>query len=259
VTGLARLEEQFQAFVLEQAPGIERGIVGTERVPVATRLGIYADAYRARLTEALQSNYPVLHQLLGDDQFNDLSLAYQQLHRSGHYSIRWYGDRLEELMRSASPYRERAALAELAAWEWRMTLAFDAADMPTLGREALAGVQPETWAELRFALHPSVHVLALRTNAPVVWRALSRNETPPALDDTAGSQAWLIWRRGLETFYRSTEPSEERSLAAIAKGHKFGDMCVLLADELGEEAGIAHAAQLLARWLEDGLITRLNV
>src|SRR5688500_14661261 len=51
MTRLAQLEQDFQAFVLEGTTGIEQQVVGTVCVPIATRLKVYSDAYRARLKE----------------------------------------------------------------------------------------------------------------------------------------------------------------------------------------------------------------
>ena len=44
-------------------------VAGTAKVGAPTRLAIYYDAYRLRLIEALDGNYPVLHGWLGDEEF----------------------------------------------------------------------------------------------------------------------------------------------------------------------------------------------
>jgi hypothetical protein len=253
---LVRLQDEFQAFVLDGVAGIASGVVETSRVPASTRLAIYSDAYRARLAEALENNFPVLAKLLGGEQFAGLAGRYIAQHRSAHYSIRWYGARLPELLARESPYREQALLAELADWEWKMTLAFDAADAAALSASKFEALAPEQWGEVLLVPHPSVHVLSLRTNAPAAWRALNRDETPPAF--TAGdAQAWLIWRRGLDTWFRSMDASEARALAFIAAGphrRSFGDLCELLAQGRDEAEAATEGAKLLRRWLDDELL-----
>ncbi len=269
---LVQLENEFQAFVLEGAPQIARSIVGTGRVPVDTRLDIYAQAYGARLTEALESNYPLLAKLLGGEQFALLAAAYRQYRRPAHFSIRWHGDRLSAWLAGQPPYDRRPLLAELARWEWSMTLAFDAADAPPLRRAALAAVAPERWSDLCFRLHPSVQVLALRTAAAAVWRALDRGEAPPAqalapdvpaatasatiaaAQSPAQETHWFIWRRGLETIFRSATAFEAAALAALARGDSFGSLCERLASEVGEDEAPGRAAALLARWMEDEML-----
>lgn len=253
---LERLQCEFQSFVLDGAAGIERRILGTARFAVATRLSIYSDAYRSRLAEALENNYPMLAKLLGHTQFQDLARAYTERHRSAHFSIRWYGDRLPALLGSTTPYRGKPLLSELAEWEWNMTLAFDAANAAVARSEALAGLAPEQWAQLRFALHPSARMVSLLTNAPAVWRALNRDEAPPGLVLESTRRDWLIWRRGLDTFFRSLEHPESRALRILAHGGSFGSICEALALEIGEDSAPGEAAKLLSRWLEDELLAQ---
>jgi hypothetical protein len=259
---LAELQQRFQTFILDGTQGIERSVVGTKRVPVDTRLSIYSNAYRARLAEALESNYPVLAKLLGEGQFNDLAQAYAQRHRSAHFSIRWYGDRLAALLEAQEPYRQQPLLADLARWEWNMTLAFDAADAAPLQKKHLAELSAGAWAGLCFKPHPSLRLLCLGSDAPVVWRALNRDEAPPPESlgacATVGTETekshWVIWRRGLDTFFRSLDPLEAAALQAAARGDSFGAICEGLAETLEEQAAAARAAALLARWLEDEML-----
>lgn len=252
---LGNLERDFQALVLNGTPGIERAVVGTARVPVETRLAIYSNAYRARLTEALEHNYPKLAQLLGARQFAELALLCIAEHPSSHYSVRWFGERLSELLASTSPYREQPLLTELARWEWSMTLAFDAADVDVVTAAKLADYAPEAWGELVFVLHPSVQLLSLHTNAPLVWSALSRDEAPPPGVREATARDWLVWRRGLDTLYRSLSAAEGRALEAARGRTNFAAICEVLAAELGEDSAALEAAKLLARWLQDGLVS----
>lgn len=253
MSDLARLESEFQSFVLDGTTGIEAAVVATSRVPVATRLAIYSDAYRARLAEALENNFPVLAKLLGSEQFAQLARRFVESHRSAHYSIRWYGAQLPELLAAQSPYREQPVLADLATWEWKMTLAFDAADSASLEAAELEKLTPDRWAEVRLALHPSAQVLALRTNAPAIWRALNRDDAPPAFAQ-GEPQSWLIWRRGLDTWFRSIDAVEAGALSFIAGGTSFGSLCEMLAHNRDEDAAATAAAKLLRSWLDDGLL-----
>src|SRR5947209_4556270 len=69
MSGLAQIQTALQRYLLTRERDIETLVQGTARVPVPVRLGIYADGYRLRLAEALQTNFPVLARLLGEAQF----------------------------------------------------------------------------------------------------------------------------------------------------------------------------------------------
>ena len=73
---LPEIQGDFQSYLLNGDSAIESHVVGTERVPIATRLAIYGEGYRARLVEALQANFPVLSELLGEGDFETLAAAY---------------------------------------------------------------------------------------------------------------------------------------------------------------------------------------
>ncbi len=256
MTRLNQLQLDFQQYMLRGAPEIEKHVVGTQRVPVATRLGIYSDGYGARLTEALAANFPVLAQLLGEADFGELTAAYIRSHDSTYASIRYYGGALAEFLARDPKYAPVPILAELARWEWAMTETFDAADAPTLDPGAMASVAPEEWADLRFDWHPSIRRLPLSWNVPQIWNAITNETERPEPSLAAEAGQWLLWRRGLEIFFRSLAPAETAALDAARGGSSFGELCELLCAGGDEAAGAAEAAGLLREWLQSGLIVR---
>ena len=254
MTRLSQLQLDFQQYLLRGEPEIANHVVGTDRVPVATRLGIYAGGYGARLTETLETNFPVLAQLLGEADFGELAAAYIRSHDSTYASIRYYGGRLAEFLAEDPTYAAVPILAELARWEWAMTETFDAADAATLDPSALTGVPAVEWAGLRFEWHTSVRRLPLSWNVPQIWNAITQEAEPPEPTIVAEAGQWLLWRRELEIFFRSLAPAEAAALDAARNGSSFGELCELLCTTTDENAAAAQAAGFLRDWLQSGLI-----
>jgi hypothetical protein len=261
---LPEIQTDFQSYLLNGDAGIEAHVVGTERVPIETRLAIYGDGYRARLAEALQANFPVLAELLGEADFETLAAAYIRTHESPFFSIRYYGNALRDFLATAPEYAGAPVLAELARWEWAMTEVFDAPDAESIAVADLARVAPEDWAELRFEWHPSVRHLALSWNAPQIWKAVSdgagasqgsESRDVPEVAYSPEPVEWLLWRHELRTFFRSLQPGEAVALTAAREGQSFGAICALLAADCGETAAPAQAAGFLRTWVESGLLT----
>ena len=77
-------------------PGVEAGtlIVGDVRASADERLRVYAHMYRARIVEALESQFPRLAKMLGPDAFAELASAYITDEPSRHPSLRYVGERL---------------------------------------------------------------------------------------------------------------------------------------------------------------------
>jgi hypothetical protein len=252
---LPQIQGDFQSYLLRGDSAVETHVAGTERVPIATRLSIYGDGYRSRLVEALQSNFPVLSELLGEVDFETLGAAYVRSHDSPFFSIRYYGNALADYLATEPEYAGAAVLAELARWEWAMTEVFDAADADSVGVNDLARVAPDEWADLRFELHPSVRRLALSWNAPQIWKAVSDGAEPPEVAFSAEPVQWLLWRQELRTYFRSLQPGEAAALEAARAGQSFGELCDLLCAEAGEAQAPARAAGFLRDWVESGLLT----
>lgn len=254
MSDLAHLQGEFQDYLLRGARAIEERVVGSARVPVATRLGIYAGAYGSRLIDALASSYPALATLLGEEDFRSLGAKYVRTHDSAYFSIRNYGDVLDEFLGEHADYADVPLLAELARWEWTLGAVFDAADAEPLTAATLARIAPADWPELRLTFHASVRQLALRWNAPQLWKALTQGAERPELCVVAQPVEWLVWRQGFKTYFRSLESGEAAALDAARNGRTFGELCELLAVSHGSEQAPAAAAALLAGWVGAGLL-----
>ena len=254
MSGLVRVQHEFQDYLLRGDRAVEAEVVGTARVPVDTRLGIYAGAYRSRLAEALENNYPVLAKLLGAADFNMLASEYIAAHDSPFFSIRYYGDGLAKFLATREDYAAAPVLAELAQWEWAMTTVFDAADATALRAEDLGRIPPQRWAQLRLRWHPSVQRLTLWWNVPQLWQALSEDRERPEMALAAVPVEWLLWRENLTSYFRSLPATEASVLDAARSGWPFGELCTLLCEELGDDEAPAQAAVLLRTWIGSGLI-----
>lgn len=253
---LAELQRSFQHYVLAGDRAIERSVDAACGADAQTRLGVYSDAYRIRLSEALATSYPRLREWLGADTFAAVARAYIATHPSTYRSIRWFGAALPaclELSHASEPW-----LADLAEWEWALAAAFDAADAESMTMERLAAVAPEDWPGLRLEFAPSLQVLALDTNAPLLFRALAEGSTPPEPERLPRAQAWAIWRQDLTPRYRSLDEPEQLALELARGGAPFAAVCESLAGTLAVDEIPLRAASMLKQWIVDGFVTSLT-
>jgi len=219
------------------------------------RLDVYHHAYRARLAEALRSNYPVLHRVLGDEAFHELAIAYLADHPSRHPSIRWFGDRLPAWAALHPGALPHPSLVDLAAMEWTLGLSFDAADAMPLAFDDLAALPAGDWPEASFAAHPSVALLSLQWAVEPIWRALTEDENASSEEPQEQAHTLLVWRQGLDTRWRSMDGEEAGALACCLRGDPFASLCEHATATQGEAAP-AWMASALRRWVDDGLLVR---
>ncbi len=251
---LAALQRAFQRHVHRPARAMEQAVLATSRASAARRLSIYADGYRLRLAAALASDYPALQALLGEAVFDALMREFVAAHPSRVANLRWYGGGLAHFLARSPRWRVRPVLAELAAFEWALGLAFDAEDTPLLAVEDVARVPAGDWPGLRFALHPSAQRLDLRSNAPRIWQWAEERGPKPKARLLHAPVAWLIWRKGQTPFYRMLATDEDWALAAIGRGRSFGAVCNGLRKFAGDAGAAQRGAQLLRNWITEELL-----
>ncbi|MBL7480453.1 HvfC/BufC N-terminal domain-containing protein [Legionella bononiensis] len=257
MTELLNLQSQFQKFLLTGHSDIKNSIEQTERVLIDTRLGIYRDAYKLRLIESLTTSYPALHAYLGTEEFNKLCSSYIDAHPSTYRSIRWYGDALADFVQHYydKPY---AYLAELADFEWKMTLAFDAADDQVLRIQDMGNVPAESWAGLQFTLHPSVQRLNYFWNAIPVWHTLINDQDLPEWNKSANAVSWVVWRtQDYLIQYYSLSEEEAWALDAVRQGLSFGELCEGLCHWVAVDEVGMRAASFLKSWIQNGILSHL--
>ncbi len=245
---LVDLQARFQAFILRDEDSPPPGLQTLES-------SVYAEAYFLRLTEALANDYPVLQQVLGETGFAGMATTYALASPSRHFSVRWFGQHLARFLRSTPPFDAKPYLAELAAFEWLMGEAFDAANAPPIGADRLAAIPAADWPDLTLAFHPSVRRLDVQHDVLALWQSrVSELATNSQVANPVPLHI-AVWRRDLDVFFRPLVPGEALALDALLGGGTFAAACErLAADVSASDDPAVRIVGWLQQWLADGLI-----
>lgn len=254
VATLAELQARFQSHLLHPTAEFRARLRQGPRGRLDERLAVYADGYRTRLMDALAEELPALSGFMGEPLFRTACHRFVEANPSTHRNLRWYGAGLADWLAATEPWRELPLLAEIARFEWTLGLAFDAPDEPTLALADLAGLAPEAWATLRFALHPAVHLLDLHGNAPAMRMAADANEPLPAAAHSDQAVTWLVWREDQVSHFESVEASEAWALRAAGAGLSFPELCAGATHWHAPSEAPAVAAGWLRNWITRGLL-----
>lgn len=254
---LADLQLQLQNFLLDKDEDASDITLETPQFSKHERLNIYHAAYRLRLIEALGNDYPALQGYLGNEQFTAMSHAFIAAHPSHHPSLRWFGEKLPDFLRNHETWKSNIELAELAEFEWRQAMAFDAADTPLVTMDDLRTLLPEQWMTLKLRFHPSVQTMHFFSNAPKLWQSLIQDETSISVELETESKTWLIWRENLQVLYRPLTQEEAWALSIFADDKNFADVCDGLCRWFPAEQVPMQAAQYLQHWIGSGLIEEI--
>ncbi|BAU49448.1 hypothetical protein SVA_2900 [Sulfurifustis variabilis] len=256
---LLNLQQAFRNYILHGEDALLSGVVGSGRMDAGSRLAIYADAYRLRLNEALETDFVVLRAHLGPERFERLCGAYIGAHPSNHWSLRCFGRHMSAFLASAAPWTKEPFLAELARFEWALVDAFDAEDGTVARPHDVAAIAPARWPHVVMRPHASVQRLDLAWNAPAVWKAVKDEQPPPAPARADHLRGWVIWRQGLQNYFRPLPVEEAFALDAMLRGEAFGAICEGLLEWMDAPNAAERAAGLLKLWLTDGLVGELRL
>jgi putative DNA-binding protein len=251
---LARLQREFQDYVLHRDPAVLEHVLGTGAADAATRMDVYADGYPLRLLEALETDYPGLKAIAGEQDFEALGRAFIAACPSTFRNLRWYGERLAQFLETSPAWSDRIELADMARFEWAMAMSFDALDAACLSREALTGVSADNWPRLSFIMHPAVQRVDLKTDVTRAWSAQTRGEELPPLRREAAATTWLLTRRRLQVRFRAMTPEEAIALDRLAARASFAQWCAELGEVTGEDRAAQTAVEFLNQWLADGAL-----
>lgn len=217
---------------------------------------IYGVAYKARLTEALKTNFPALHRVLGDDAFRELAHRFIDESPSEYRSIRWFGRELAMFAQGDESLLPHSALLDLLKMDWALGLAFDAADAMPVCEADLHRIAASEWAALTFAFHPSASLLKLTWAIEPIWRAVTNDENADTPEPMADTHYLLVWRSELEAKWRIVDEAEALALNMLGSGMNFGELCDHLAAAGDEAKAVVAAAQYLKGWVLDGVLVR---
>ncbi|MBK6413758.1 MAG: putative DNA-binding domain-containing protein [Sphingopyxis sp.] len=245
------MQARFLAGVIDDAADAELFIVDDNHVGARKRLDIYRHNYRASLTGVLTDHFARLFAYLGDEQFGRVARAYIAGHRSTTRNLRDYGHEFATFLGQNFP--EDGELAELAALDWGLRAAFDAADVAHLDT-ARVGALGNGWIDRPLSLHPSARMLNFSYNSAAIWSALDARREPPPVAELAGPVRLLVWRRRQQPSFRSLTAEEAEALDRLATGCNFINLSARAIEACGESAAMAVIAEWLGTWLADGIL-----
>jgi hypothetical protein len=258
---MQRLREQQQrlaAFILEaDRPSRDDELlelVGFSDATLAReRLAAYVNGYPARIFEALDESFPAVRHLAGDAAFGEIVHRYASRVPCGIYSLSDAGAALPEFLASDPVGQRLPFVADLAALEWRMALAFHAHERSPFDPARLADWGLEQWEGATIELQSSVAVV--RSAWPILdlWNL---RETPISeidLDLAGRAQIVLVSRDGFSVGCDLIESAQAVVLEALLEGVTLGAALERLApasDEGADEsaASAVSTAPAVSKW-----------
>ena len=133
---------------------------------VDRRVAIYRANMVAAADKALSAAYPVIRQVVGAEFFHGLAREFQRGTPSTSGDLTEFGARFDAFLAAFERTQSLPYLPDLARLEWAVHRAYGAADAPDWDAAALATVEPDRQAAIRFHWSPGLAVV--ESSYPIV-------------------------------------------------------------------------------------------
>jgi len=219
----------------------------------ARRFAVYRNNVAVGLIRALETRFPAVADLVGEDFFRAMARDFAFRHPPASPLLMTFGDEFPAFIAGFGPVREMPYLADVARVEVAFSRAYHAADEARLGPEAFASLPPDTLETARIVLHPAVAVVRSQHPIGTIF-AMARGWTDAGPIAEWSSEAVCIDRPGLDVVVRRLPSGSAPFLERLAMGDTLGDAATAASRDPAFDL-----SAVLAHLIGSGLASRIEI
>ncbi|EEW25438.1 HvfC/BufC N-terminal domain-containing protein [Rhodobacter ferrooxidans] len=205
----------FRTALLDPAHATPPGLLDRHGTPATRRFAVYRNNVAVSLTAALETGFPVLRRVLGEEFFAAMAGVFLRMHPPTSPVLMFYGAQLPDFLHEFPPVAHLPYLPDLARLELALRQSYHAADAAPLPAATLAGLSAERFLAARLRLAPALRLI--RSPWPVfsIWRANSVADAPPP---RMAAESLLVLRPDFDPEPHLLTPAAGSFLAALLAG-----------------------------------------
>ncbi|VVP34709.1 DUF2063 domain-containing protein [Pseudomonas fluorescens] len=209
----------FCAALLNAELPCPEGLCSANGADPESRFAVYRNNVQSSLINALADSYPVVMQLVGEEFFRAMAAIFVRSQPPRSPLMSRYGEDFADFIVAFEPASSVPYLADIARLEHLRTRAYHAADAEPVRPEQIAEAlnDPQVLSDLRFELHPSLHLLDSAHAVVAIWAAHQQEATLAGIDLTCEQHA-LVLRNGLEVEVFALEPGASTFIRHLIEG-----------------------------------------
>jgi hypothetical protein len=227
--------------LLNPAAAVPATVVGRK----SRRYAVYRNNVTVSLIRAIESNFPVVRRLLGEQYFAGLAREFVQKHPPKSPLMFQYGAAFGDYLKAEEDLAEYPYLCDVAKLEQQMRLSYHEADAPTLPATALTQISEDELMDARFAPHPAMAIIDSNFAIHSIYRA-NHGDLAEPVDDVARAEFVLIVRPKCDVELIALDRAQSVFLRSLSAGRTLGTSADA-AFEVSEDFDLSTAISLLLR------------
>jgi len=249
---------------------VEEVISRSQALSSLERLGVYGNAYFARLLECMRESFPSMVHALGEETFDQFAFGYLQAYPSTSYTLGNLADQFPQFLQETRPDLDAHQqgevnwpdfLIDLATLELAFEKVFDGPGVENekiVTAESLASISQEDWPDVRLRPVPCLRLFEFQFPVNAYFTAV-RNDRADEIP-VPGAEFVAITRRDYIVRRFDLTRSQHALLTALSAGETVGEAIGAAADSfddtLDELAGQLH--QWFQEWAAGALFHEIE-
>lgn len=227
------------------------GLVSPSGAPAGKRFDVYRNNVAVSLTEALETGFPVIRKLVGDDFFKAMAGVHLRQSPPKSPLLMLYGEDFPGFLASFPPVAHLPYLPDVAQLELALRRAYHAADATPFDASVLQTLPTERLMAARLTLAPAVQIVGADYPIHGIWRANTQAGAPAP---EPRGESVIVTRPDFDPMVDPLDPAALRFCTALLNNETFG-MALEQAGADGSELDLGATLGLL---LSRGAISSLK-
>jgi len=245
------LQAEFATSLLSANRPAPHGIIVRTGADPEKRFAVYRNNVVIGLVRALESRFPVVKRLVGEEFFRAMAQVFVTEDPPRSPILFCYGSTFPDFIENFVPAADVPFLGDIARLELARGRAYHAADMRPLPAEDFAPLDAEKLAVTGIRLHPSAELLTSTFPIVSIWRA-HQEDGEPHISSWQGEAA-LVLRPQLDVEVHLLPAGGYQFMTALSQGASLARAATVAA----AEAPSFNAVKNLALLIEARVVAKL--
>ncbi len=238
-------QSEFRAALFDPALAVPPGLTDPQGRSAGKRFDVYRNNVVMSLIEALQSSFPVIRKLVGDEFFDGMARLFVRQHPPTSPLLMFYGAEMPGFLAGFEPAAHLGYLPDMAQLELAMRRSYHAADASPIDPAALAAIAPDRLDAVRMTLTPATRLVRSDWPLHAIWRF---NMIDGAAKPVMQAEDVLILRPAFDPVPHLAPKGGGALIAALAAGQTLGQAAAAATDpdlDLGATLGLLLQGQAI--------------